>query len=69
MDMIVISSPTWTPKVYPYLEEWDKDTPRITKKRGLQHAYEKVRKEAQFHVLKGLSLMLSPTRNHCLHFC
>ena len=61
--------PKWIPTGYPYSEEWDRDRSGITKKRGLQHAYEKVRKEAQFRVLKSLILTLWPTRNHCFHFC
>ena len=69
VDILVNLNPKWTPEGYPYLEEWDKDSPGIEKNTGLGRVYEKMRKDAQVHVLKGLILMLSPTRNHCFHFC
>ena len=57
VDILGKLMPKWTPKGYPYLEEFDKDRSGITKNRGLQHAYKKMRKEAQFHVLKSLIFM------------
>jgi hypothetical protein len=59
-EMIVNLSQTWIPKEYPYLEEYDQGRSDITKKKGLQHVYEKVTTAAQVHVLKDLILMSCP---------